>query len=153
MKRDRSITVPGRLLWLAVAGLLLLGCGVKARPQPPRVKPPPPVAGITHRIEGDEVALRWAIPKAKPTGASSIKGFYVYRARTSLSDPVCPGCPLLFKRIGDIVLADMSAELHRQNVAVFFDTLIPGFEHAYKVVVYNQVGMTSPDSEFVQFEH
>ena len=43
--------------------ILLAGCGLVAAPQPPSLKLPQPVTDLTAQRTGDQVALRWTMPK------------------------------------------------------------------------------------------
>ena len=43
--------------------ILLAGCGLVAAPQPPSLKLPQPVTDLTAQRTGDQVTLRWTMPK------------------------------------------------------------------------------------------
>ncbi|MBW2003427.1 MAG: hypothetical protein JRI72_02275 [Deltaproteobacteria bacterium] len=88
---------------LITFALLVLGCGKKAPPVPPREKKPPAVNDLSTSIDGDTLKLTWTIPKEKGRIMPDLSGFIVYRSKMLLPDSDCEVCPVPFKRVADIL--------------------------------------------------
>jgi hypothetical protein len=139
--------------WYVYTGLFLalwsitffiIACGKKGGPVPPREKPPPAVKNLKETIQGDQLTLTWTARSLK-----KLAGFYVYRSKTSVKEPECKGCPVLFTRI-----ADMSLEtIADTSLFSYTDTLEIGYRYIYKVTAYSIAGLISNDSNFVEFTY
>ncbi len=79
--------------------LAVVGCGVKGPPVPPRSVPPGAITDLGYTIDQDQVTLTWSIPTGEAAGSAGLAGFVVYRATISAAEPVCDGCPVLFRRL------------------------------------------------------
>jgi len=125
------------------------GCGRKAPPVPPGKTMPPVVDDLSSSIDGDIIELAWTIPDEKGESASSLGGFIVYKSKTSLSDPVCKECPVLFKRIADIPVEEKNIN----KKTTYRETLEKGYRYIYKVTVYTKTGASGKDSNYIEFDH
>jgi len=128
--------------------LLVLGCGKKAPPVPPREKKPPAVNDLSTSIDGDTLKLTWAIPKEKGRIISDLSGFIVYRSKMLLSDSDCKVCPAPFKRVADIPIEAKGSKYMKKGNSTYTETLEKGYRYVYKVIVYRK-GITSSDSNYV----
>lgn len=129
-------------LALCVAPLIFVACGKKRAPVPPREKPPASVKDLKETIQGERLTLTWTAPSLK-----RLAGFYVYRSRTSVKEPVCKECPILFTRIATISL-DTIDDTSRFSHS---ETLETGYHYIYKVAAYSVAGLVSNDSNRVTF--
>jgi len=89
---------------LIIFVLLVLGCGKKAPPVPPRQAKPPTVNDLRASIDGGTLKLPWTIPRKKGTIMSSLSGFIVYRSKMLRSGSNCKDSPVLFKRVVHILI-------------------------------------------------
>lgn len=146
-------------LWMSLlAGLFLVsvmtvGCGVKKPPIAPEATPPGAIADLIYEKEGNAVTLRWSIPSEEASGSSGLGGFYIYQGETRLTDSACKNCPVLFHRIGQLTVGDLYVNDSLLNTASFGVELIPGFQYQFKVVVFSEDGLISPDSNRVSITH
>ena len=90
---------------LIIFVLLVVGCGKKAPPVPPRQAKPPTVNDLRASIDGGgTLKLPWIIPRKKGTMMPSLSGFIVYRSKMLHSGSHCKNSPVLFKRVADILI-------------------------------------------------
>jgi hypothetical protein len=100
---DTHLILPFSILIIFV--LLVLGCGKKAPPVPPRQAKPPTVNDLRASIDGGgTLKLTWIIPQEKGTMMPSLSGFIVYRSKMLHSGSHCKNSPVLFKRVADILI-------------------------------------------------
>ena len=146
---------PGKFLFLAWAGLLILclECGKKAPPVVPRPTVPPAVNDLKAEVVGDEVRLIWSVPKKGDEMFDGLKYFRVDKHRSHRSVEMCPGCPIPFEDYLEIRLDDPKPARVEGNHIVCHDKIEPDYRYAYRVVVYHKSGGASKDSNivFVQF--
>jgi hypothetical protein len=149
-----------RLMWcftlsfLTVA--LVMGCGVKKDPKPPKAWPPAGVADLTYELDGDQVFLSWAMVGEENDDTAETAGFYVFRSRISLAEPECPKCPILFDRIGEISFdqSQRGTWSPEQGKGQSFDEpLEKGYRYIYKVSAYAESGLLGPESNSVEFTY
>ncbi len=101
---------------LIIFVLLILGCGKKAPPVPPRQAKPPTGHDLRASIiDRGTLKLTCAIPVEKGTIMPSLSGFIVYRSKMLHSDSNCKISPVLFKRVTDI-LTEVSASGYIKKV-------------------------------------
>ena len=101
---------------LIIFVLLVVGCGKKAPPVPPRQAKPPTVNDLRASIDGGgTLKLPWIIPRKKGTMMPSLSGFIVYRSKVLHSDSHCKNSPVLFKRVAD-TLIEVSASGYIKTV-------------------------------------
>jgi hypothetical protein len=143
---DTHLILPFSILIIFV--LLVLGCGKKAPPVPPRQAKPPAVNDLRASIDGDTLKLAWTIPREKGTIMPSLSGFIVYRSKMLLSDSDCKNCPVLFKRVADIPYEVRASGYMKKGNSAYTATLEKGYRYIYKVIVYRK-GVTSNDSNYV----
>ena len=128
--------------------IVFFGCGKKGPPAPPDREPLPKIANLKKEIQGNLLTLSWYIPGSD----GDHSGFVVHRSKNPLSNPVCKGCPILFKRVADIPVNAGGDENFKKNVATFRETLEKGFVYVYKVKRYTDTGGVSQDSDLIRFE-
>jgi len=131
---------------------LLPGCGKKGPPVPPRHKPVPAVSDLKYGIDGNILTLTWTIPKEKEKAKSVFSGFIVYRSKRPISDSDCKNCPKLFQKVSDIP-ADIKIDApgyENKNIE-YREEIEKGFVYTYKVVLYAKSGVSSADSNYVDF--
>jgi len=143
---DTHLILPFSILIIFV--LLVLGCGKKAPPVPPRQAKPPTVNDLRASIDGGILKLTWTIPKEKGRIISDLSGFIVYRSKMLLSDSDCRNCPVLFKRVADIPYEVSASGYMKKGNSTYTATLEKGYRYIYKVIVYRK-GVTSSDSNYV----
>ena len=129
--------------------LAMAGCGVKGPPVPPRSIPPGAVTDLTFILDQDQVTLNWSIPTGKATGSAGLAGFIVFRAASPLADPVCDGCPALFRRIAEIDFEALMAGNPDRKTATFQQTIEKGYQYIFKVMAISKDGQRGPDSNRV----
>ena len=121
---------------------ILTACGKKGPPLPPDVLPLSAVTNLSHKLKNDIVQLSWNRPKGK--GASSLKGYIVYRSRNAVDDnSLCEKCPITFIK---------ARELHKGTES-FSELIKPGYRYIYKVVATSEYGTIAPDSELIRFTY
>ncbi|MBW2563321.1 MAG: hypothetical protein JRE29_04680 [Deltaproteobacteria bacterium] len=131
---------------------LLPGCGKKGPPVPPRQKPVSSVSDLKYGIDGNILTLTWTIPKEKEKAKSAFSGFIVYRSKRPISDSDCKNCPKLFQKVSDIP-ADIKIDApgyENKNIE-YREEIEKGFVYTYKVVLYAKSGVSSADSNYVDF--
>jgi hypothetical protein len=134
--RALNFNVRGAVLGIAVLSMMIVACGVKAPPVPPKQPDLPIIQNLKATLNGQVVLLQWAQPEATdPTAA-----YLIYR---SVSDPdaePCPGCPLVFEKAGRIDRSDASKSF------TFSDPVAAGRAYRYKVVPVYSSGAAGRDS-------
>ena len=135
------------LLCILCISVLLLGCGKKGPPRPPRRQDPPNVIDLQHDIKENQVELSWTVPKKERRLQSDLAGFKVYRSKITLSEADCENCPLRFTMVHDIGLLNKKVG----DQVKFSDPLDPGYSYTYIIKSYSGNGMISADSNEVKF--
>jgi len=147
---DTHLILPFSILIIFV--LLVLGCGKKAPPVPPRQAKPPTVNDLRASIDGGILKLSWTIPREKGTIMPSLSGFIIYRSKMLLLDTDCEVCPVPFKRVADILIEAKGPEYMKKGNNTYTETLKKGYRYIYKVIVYRK-GVTSSDSNYVDLTY
>ena len=155
MKRE---ILPGRLhlifalcatvVWVLIALAVFFGCGKKAPPLPPHSDPVPPVADLSHSVEGSRVVLTWTIPDKVKQGVFGEGVTILFRATTELTDEPCSDCPLVFQRIDEVPILRTDGEPKPS----YEEEVRQGFRYTYKVVLHMESGRDSESSNLVVFE-
>ena len=135
------------LLMLAAAGVFVWGgCGVKAPPVAPEQPPLPSITDLEAAYGNGRVLLGWH----HPGGESPAVGYHVLESQRSVSQPECPGCPMIFKRIGT---EKLQRTLRTQRHALEFEAAAQaGYLYHFKVVPIESSGAQGPDSNVVEIE-
>ena len=128
---------------LIIFVLLVLGCGKKAPPVPPRQAKPPTVNDLRASIDGGILKLTWTIPKEKGRIISYLSGFIVYRSKMLHSDSKRKNSPVLFKRVADILI-EVSTSGFKKGVIACPESLEKVYRYIYKIIVYGK-GITCSD--------
>jgi predicted small lipoprotein YifL len=131
----------------------LAGCGKKGPPVPPPRYRPPPVTDLAHRVDGGTLLLSWTVPVAAGTDKAVIDGCVVYRARQSILESECTGCPVPFEPVAEIPFSPTTAAVPPASGLTYTETLLPGFIYTYKVTCLTRSGGPGPDSNAVNFRY
>lgn len=132
---------------LALTIVALSGCGKKAPPVAPRRIPLIGVSDLQGSLSLGRVELSWHHP---PENVRA-QGYLVLRAQSSLSQPDCPDCPLVFQKVDTI---SISRSLRKQRHAMAFSQdVAQGFRYTYNVRPYQSSGSQGPDSNLVVIAH
>ena len=135
------------MIWLAAA-IIILGCGKKGPPEPPSGNKPAQVRDLGYSISENTIKLSWTIPETTEKAKSPVVGFLIFRFQQSAHERECPNCPVIFKQVGDVPARSVGPGLAPR---VFSQTIEPGYRYIYKVKAYDDGGVASRDSNFVQF--
>ena len=81
---------------------------------------------------------------------SQVTGFLIYRSKQSSAEADCPNCPIYFLKIGDVLIRDAVLGANVPSV-VFAQTIEPGYRYIFKVKAYDERGIGSRDSNFIEF--
>jgi len=134
--------------------ILLPGCGKKGPPVPPRQKPIPSVSDLKYSIDGNILTLTWTIPKEKENLKTAFNGFIVYRYKRPISDSPCKNCPKIFQQVADIPTENtIDAPGYEDKNIEYRKEIEKGFVYTYKVVLYTKNGVSSADSNYVDFNY
>jgi len=149
----RNSSTPGMWLCCVIGFIwistLMAGCGVKKPPVAPEAAPPEAISDLSYEKEGNAVTLHWTIPGKEALGSAGLGGFYIYQGEARLSDSACKDCPVLFHRIGQIGIENLYVNDRLLSTASYTVMLTPGFRYQFKVVVFSEDGLLSPDSNRV----
>jgi hypothetical protein len=143
----RTTTVGGLLLAALVLGLVWGGCGIKKSPRLPKVKTPQGVRDLRVALDGEDILLEWTTKGLAREGERAARGFFVYRADQPASEDECPGCPILFRRVG---LVKIYRALAPEEVLSYREPKRPGVRYIFKVVAYNDREMLGDDSNLAR---
>jgi hypothetical protein len=141
------------LLMLAGLAFWGFGCGQKGSPRPPQRPLPPAVKDLSLTVHNDRVELNWSISGADSRTESLPAAVRVLRAKLKADESICDTCPIRFTEIGEVPTHMKSSEKARPTRMSFTEILEPGYRYIYKVVVYDEDGMYSKDSNFVKLDH
>ena len=135
---------------LMASAFLSGGCGKKAMPEPPSGRRPPNVTDLSYSISGNDIKLSWSIPGTSTEARTPIAGFLIHRSKQSHIEADCPNCPIRYLRIGEVLVRrDVPAQ--PGPAVVYTDTIEPGYRYIYKVVAYDDDGVTGRDSNVIDF--
>ncbi len=137
------------VVWVSAALTVFLGCGKKAPPLPPHLDPVPPVSDLSHNLEGSRVMLTWTIPDKVKQGAFGEGMSILFRAKTRLTDELCPDCPLAFQRIAEVPILRTDGEAKPS----YEEEVRQGFRYTYKVMLHMESGRGSESSNLVEFDY
>ena len=138
------------MLGLAAA-ILIWGCGKKGPPEPPSGNKPPPVRDLKFSVTGNTIKLSWTIPPTTEKAKSEVAGFLIFRYQQPAHERECPNCPVIFKQTGDVPARTAGSKQTGRAPLVFSQTIEPGYRYIFKVKAYDDDGIASRDSNFVQF--
>lgn len=143
------------LFFFTLVGLsfLWVGCGKKGPPKPPERRSPQAVKDLSYAIDNQIVELSWTVQGSDDRSASSPAGYKVFRSKLSAKEPNCEKCPIRFGEIGDVAIQMKRSETSKPTRMRFTEVLEPGYRYIYKVIIYDEDGKGSEDSNFVKFEY
>ena len=137
--------------WMA-STCMLSGCGKKAPPKPPSGNRPPQVKDLGYSISTNTIKLSWTIPKTSDKAKSPATGFLIYQSKQSAIEADCPNCPIRFLNIGDVLVRGGVSGRPEPSV-VFVQAIEPGYRYIYKIKAYDDDGVTSRDSNLIDFRY
>lgn len=137
---QHRINAAAALAVVAMALALVAGCGRKAPPVAPRQTPLAGVTGLKGELNQSTVRLTWHHSPDNERAA----GYVVLRAQSSLSEPECPECPVVYQKVDTI---PMSRSLRKKrHVMEFYHDVAEGFRYRFNVRPYQSSGGQGPDS-------
>ena len=141
-------------LFLTLVGMSFLwgGCGKKGPPRPPQRRSPPAVKDLSYVIYGEMVELRWTIPGADGQKASSPAAVKVLRSRLTAEEASCENCPVRYSVSGDIPIHQKRSEKSKPKKMSYAEYVEPGYRYVYKVIVLDEYGISSKDSNIVNID-
>jgi hypothetical protein len=125
---------------LAMAGLMIAGCGKKGPPVAPHSLPLVRVSDLQGALIKDTVRLTWG---HVPENADAV-GYIVLRAQSPVAQPECPTCPLVFQKVGTVPVH--RPQRKKPHEMAFVQELAEGFRYTYSVRPYASSGAQGPDS-------
>lgn len=149
--KTRAVSFQGLTALFIAMALLLPGCGRKAPPAPPLREIPPAVTDLSWEISKQTLTLSWSVPQVK--NSIRLAGFKIYRAQKRLSDADCPDCPGRFKPVADILIENPMEQDQGPERKIYTEALEAGSRYEYKVVGYTENGVSSLDSNIVEFDY
>jgi len=127
--------------------LIIIGCGKKGPPIASRYEIPSSATDLKGEIQGDTLTLTWTVPEK----SSGLTGYIVYRSKTSVSEPECKTCPVLYERVMDIPILEQDPEDMASKVMTHSEVLEMGYRYIYKVNPYMEGGLIGKDSNYYAF--
>jgi hypothetical protein len=143
LKRRSGKCLIGLILALVCAALPV-SCGKKAPPRLPDRDVAAGVRNLTATLEGGDIVLRWTAMADKD--AQGAGGYFVYRSADPVTEDVCDGCPVLFRRVAEVPMAAPAQEGRRMT---YREAPMPGTRYRFKVVPYDEQKRIGPDSNIV----
>lgn len=143
-----SKATPRSMPWGVVflIGLLLMaGCGKKGPPKLPDVAAPAGVRDLSAELVGDELALKWTAADDETSIAPA--GYRVYRSAEPAGEEACAGCPVLFRPVARVPLAEGAS---MPQPLEYREPYVPNTRYRFKVVPYDAAGLLGPDSNIVR---
>lgn len=142
------------LFFFALVGLNFgwIGCGQKGPPRPPHRPLPPAVKDLSYVIYGEMVELRWTIPGADGQKVSSPAAVKVLRSRLTAAEASCENCPVRYSVSGDIPIHQKRSEKSKPKKMSYAEYVEPGYRYVYKVIVLDEYGISSKDSNIVNID-
>jgi len=104
---------------------------------------------LAYSVTGNTIKLSWTIPQTTEKAKSPVAGFLIFQFQQAAHEKECPNCPVIFKRVGDVPAR--GAGQPGTAALVFTQTIQPGYRYIYKVKAYDDEGIASRDSNFVEF--
>ncbi len=139
-------------IFILSLALVVAGCGVKTSPVPPKSVAPNAIGDLRYTVEQGVVTLQWSVPKGKAAGSAGLAGFLVYRATTPSDQPICDGCPVLFRQIANISAEPYLLHDAESMVATYRQEIETGLRYLFKVIAYDKNGQRGPDSNRVEIK-
>lgn len=146
MSKRKWMSTVGMVALLMAAGLIL-GCGVKSDPTPPKVIRIKPVSDLEMRFMTEGILLRWSIP-GEPSLMARVR---IYRSELETDRSACPGCPREYVLMADLASGDSRMQREDGNRLMYKDLLVkPGRLYGYYVISCDRSGTCSEASNQVE---
>jgi hypothetical protein len=124
---------------------VFFACGVKGPPVVPGYIEPPTVRDLSYQVSGDKLVLSWTLPTAVGRQVAKIASAGVYRLKRPMGKRDCPDCPQVFERVAKLAA--------RSGTMTYTDTVSPGFQYYYKIILFDTSDRSGGDSNIVYFIH
>jgi hypothetical protein len=150
---QKTLTIEAAAVTLAfflTSLILLTGCGRKASPRLPGMKPMPVVADLHYQLTGGDVTLVWSVPPLEGD-AADISGFSVYRAQRPAADARCATCPFPYRRVATVPFGEGDMGGDQRWEVRYRETLPAGHHYAYRVRVIGKGNNEGELSEPISF--
>jgi hypothetical protein len=141
------------LLVIAGSSFLWIGCGQKGPPRPPRRPLPPQVRDLAFTINDGAVELTWTVGDRAERGVASPATVRVFRSRLSAEEAGCKNCPIRYTVSDDIPILKRRTEESEPVKMRYTEPVETGYRYIFKVIVYDENGNGSRDSNIVKFDH
>ena len=148
-KNRRSGALTLAAMFFLAGTMMMGGCGKKGPPEPPSGNQPPQVMDLAYSITKNTIKLSWTIPQTTDRAKTPVTGFLIYQYKQPASERECPNCPVIFKQIGDVPARGASQT--SSQPLIFTQTIEPGYRYIFKVKAYDNRGIGSRDSNFIEF--
>jgi hypothetical protein len=109
------------------------------------------VSDLVYRIDGQILTLSWSVPDLAGLGKAATDACGVYRARQSVEESQCTGCPVPFVSVAEIPVGQRSNGSGQSNALAYTETLLSDFTYTYKVICFTRGGGPGEDSNIVNF--
>jgi hypothetical protein len=130
-----------------------IGCGQKGPPRPPHRPLPPAVKDLSYVVYNQIVELSWTIPDAEGRKASPPAAVKVFRSRLTAEEASCENCPVRYSASADIPIHQKRSEKSKPIRMSHTEFIEPGYRYLYKVIVFDEYGISGKDSNVVKFDH
>jgi predicted small lipoprotein YifL len=137
------------VLWVAAA-VMVWGCGKKGPPEPPSGDKPPEVNDLAYSVSDSTIKLSWTIPPTTEKAQTPVAGFLIYEYKQPTYERECSNCPIIFEKIGEVAVRSGGRGQPEPQPLVFVQSIEPGYRYIFKVKAYNDEGVASKDSNFVE---
>jgi hypothetical protein len=138
------------LVGILAAGLLLsFGCGKKAMPSAPNQAPPTAVSDLKGDLKENQIVLTWSLPQPAQTKKSiSLSSIVIYRSKLPIEGGNCKNCPLRYEPLLTLAPPTKGGSPMR-----YMDKLESGHRYTYKVILFGENEVKSPDSNIVDITY
>ena len=142
-------------LCVVVGGVSLVwqGCGKKGPPRPPKRPLPPAVVDLRYEIRDNWVELSWTDPATAEGTSSKPASVTVLRAVRSDNEIKCENCPVRFEAVAEIPIHQKPLKKADLRTLHYSEKIDPGYRYIYKVIVFDEYGVGSKNSNVVQFDY
>ncbi len=137
----------GALLALLLIGFVLsFGCGVKGKPVPKERVIPSAPGDFSAEVLPEGVRLSWRAPQKNVDGSplKDLEAVEIWRA--DLAEGECPGCPVNFRKIGEVAYIYPEGGDSAQGATEYLDQDLGSGLYRYRLVGRNSRGLTGQQS-------
>jgi hypothetical protein len=141
-------------LWVFAASCFLWnGCGQKGPPRPPRRPLPPAINDLAFTVHEGTVELTWTVAGTADRSVSAPVAVKVFRSRVPAKEAGCKDCPIRYTVAGEIPIQKKRSERSEPIRMRYAEFVEEGYRYFFKMIVYDEYGIGSKDSNVVKFDH